>query len=165
MIVSYAWIELSDAVKTKIVEQMCESFGKHLKHDAELRFLRGSCTVDFFYPAGSDSYAAICIRWRFADIDYADKIFVVKSFLGRGLGRRFLNEWADDANSRLCDRVWRTSEELANGYYGKHKRVETLFRFGTYVFQGIRQSHRSKKKYWELEDIQEMTTLDSAFEP
>ena len=50
--------------------------------------------------------------------------------------------------------LWRTTNQLAKGYYGKHPMVETYFKIDDYIYQGF------GRMVWEAEDIR---IIKSAF--
>ena len=63
-----------------------------------------------------------------------------------------LQEWIELKKNKCF--LWRTTNQLAKGYYGKHPMVETYFKIDDYIYQGF------GRMVWEAEDIR---IIKSAF--
>jgi len=155
MYYSIPWMDLSVRQQQDILHQMVQSFGKQWHDEIPLRFFRPSCCVELNIESGE--WISASISWKYPSFRYLDKFFVHPRHRGqKGIGREWLATWIHHT-SDTTRWVWRTNEELASGFYGKHPRVITHGTSGEYIYQGVNAIQ------WEAEDIQPLLHLSSCF--
>lgn len=148
MLITLQWIDLTKSQQNNILHKLITAFEKpynnELLHHLSKRFYHSF--VDLFYL--ENKLLGACIYWKETKYYYLDKLFIIT----KGYGKQMLQEWIELKKNKCF--LWRTTNQLAKGYYGKHPMVETYFKIDDYIYQGF------GRMVWEAEDIR---IIKSAF--
>jgi hypothetical protein len=131
---SYQWTDLPD--KAEFLQLLLQAFGKDRHHLDRLstRFEHHDTQVDLFYPENALEWVGACVHWQEDGYRYLDKLFVTP-VTQKGWGRQLFDSWLQlHSGTRF---VWRTNQDLAERFYGKHRLVYTLYRKEDYVYQTV----------------------------
>jgi hypothetical protein len=148
MFITLHWVDLSHSQQNNILCQLMIAFekpySKELINHLSKRFHHSF--VDLFYL--ENKLIGVCIYWKETKYYYLDKFFVIT----KGYGKQMLKEWIETKGNKCY--VWRTSDQLEKGFYGKHPQVKTFFKIDDYIYQGF------GRMIWEEDDIR---LIKSAF--
>lgn len=148
MFITLHWIDLSKSQQNNLLYELIKAFekpySKELVNHLSRRF--NYSLVDLYYS--NNILLGACIYWKETKYYYLDKLFIII----KGYGKQMLQEWIKQKGEKCF--LWRTSDQLARGYYGKHQMVKTFFRIEDYIYQGFGHI------IWEAEDIK---IIKSAF--
>ena len=118
MLITLQWIDLTKSQQNNILHKLITAFEKpynnELLHHLSKRFYHSF--VDLFYL--ENKLLGACIYWKETKYYYLYKLFIIT----KGYGKQMLQEWIELKKNKCF--LWRTTNQLAKGYYGKQISVD-----------------------------------------